>query len=166
MQVTLSLFKQMMDSFEIPSKEPIAVAVSGGADSLCLAWFLTQWAGKKHPVFILTVNHGLRPEANKEVQLVKSYAQKWKVDFQELKWKGKKPSQALEEKAREARYQLMTDFCLAHHISYLFLAHHANDQVETVLSRFAHGSGLTGLCGMSKCSLQRGLFYVVHFYLF
>ena len=51
MQVTLSLFKQIMDSFEIPSKEPIAVAVSGGADSLCLAWFLTQWAGKKHPVF-------------------------------------------------------------------------------------------------------------------
>lgn len=157
--LTDDVFADLMGSFTLPEKAPLAVAVSGGADSLCLAFFLVRWGKKNHhPVVILTVNHGLRPEAAEEVRLVASYAKKWGTPCQELCWEGEKPTCGIEEKARAARYGLMSDYCLQHHISYLFLAHHGYDQIETLLARLSHGSGLTGLCGMEKCSYQRALF--------
>ena len=137
----------------------IAVAVSGGADSLCLTMLLKKWA-KEHKVELMafTINHGLRKEAAKEAEAVHNLLQKKGIKHQTLLWKGTKPKTGIEEKARIARYELLQKACLKEKISYLFLAHHLEDQVETFWSRLAHGSGPDGLSGMSDASVLGQLY--------
>jgi len=130
----------------------IAVAVSGGSDSLCLLWMLSCYAALHGgpDILALTVDHGLRPESGKEAAQVCAWVQDWPfVTSRILKWTGKKPVTAIQERAREKRYALMTAACRDNGISSLFLAHHINDQAETVLMRLVHGSGIDGLSGMT-----------------
>ena len=137
------------------SNAPIAVAVSGGADSLCLTLLLHQWCvAFSHPFVALTVDHGLRPESPAEAQQVHEWMTDLAIPHKILTWEGEKPTTGLQEKAREARYFLMEKWCLDHNIEILATAHHADDQVETILQRLARGSGLTGLCGISPCILK------------
>ena len=91
----------------------------------------------------------MRPEAVQEAdhvgQIVKNLSNSvHKI----LTWQGDKPAARIQEEARKARYGLMAEYCAAQGIAHLFLAHHADDQAETVLFRLAKGSGLDGLGGM------------------
>ncbi len=131
----------------------VAVAVSGGADSMALAVLAQGWAqaiGGRVQAF--TVDHGLRPESEAEAQQVASWLNAYGIDHQILSWRGPKPSRSIQEKARDARYALLTEACRAHGILHLLLAHHADDQTETVLIRAARGSGVEGLRGMLAIS--------------
>lgn len=126
----------------------IAVGVSGGPDSLALLKLLSDWSDQNNgpDIHAITVDHGLRPEAADEAASVKKAVQDWpKVKHQILTWDGEKPDSAIQEEARAMRYSLMSDYCSKHSISHLFLAHHADDQIETFLFRLAKGSGLDGL---------------------
>ena len=67
-----------------------------------------------------------------------------------LRWDGVKPSTGRMESARAARYALMADYCRAHDIQYLAVAHHADDQAETFFMRLTRGSGLDGLAAMRE----------------
>lgn len=128
---------------------PLAVAVSGGADSMALLLLAHQWATQRGgEVIALTVDHGLRPDSAKEVRRVQGWALEKGIKHVTLKWDGQKPTTRLHEKAREARYELLIEWCKAHGISTLLLGHHAQDQEETFWLRLAAGSGLTGLAGM------------------
>ena len=131
----------------------IAVAVSGGGDSMALAHMLSMWAQENDRlVHILHVNHNLRNAANKEAVELKN----WVKDFPNTKyfilnWKFvDKPNTAVMEKARSARYALMAEHCAKHNIKTLAVGHHADDQLETFLFRLAKGSGLDGLTGMNE----------------
>ena len=142
----------------------IAVAVSGGADSLCLAHLLCTWCQKNGvQLYAFTVNHGLRAEAKKEAQSVHALLSKWGVKHQTLLWQGVKPKTRVEEKAREKRYDLMYQACQKNSIQYLFLAHHVEDQAETFWTRLAHSSGVDGLAAMEpvlpwhECFMMRPL---------
>ncbi len=142
----------------------IAVAVSGGADSLCLVHLLIGWCQKNDVrLFAFTVNHGLRPEASDEAKSVHTLLTTWGVKHQILLWRGPKPKTRLEEKARQARYDLMYRACKKNKIQHLFLAHHIEDQAETFWARLAHGSGVDGLSAMEsvlpwhECFLMRPL---------
>lgn len=137
----------------------IAVAVSGGCDSLCLTLLLKEWA-ESHQVklYAYTVNHGLRKEAQQEAQQVHQFLTQQKIKHTILTWTGKKPTTSIEEKARIARYHLLTTACQKEKINYLFLAHHLEDQVETFWARLCHKSGLDGLCGMNEVGLFQNLF--------
>ena len=147
-----------MRAFDLPLNVPLAVGVSGGADSLCLVWLLRQWAkAKKHPLVALTVNHRLRVEADKEAAYVADLMKSWGIEHHTLSWDEKKPTTRLEEKAREARYHLMSTFCYQHDIHYLCLAHHQEDQMETFLSRLSRGSGIDGLSAMKSTSKRGNL---------
>lgn len=132
----------------------IAVALSGGPDSMALCWLLDGWAKAAGiEVHALHVDHGLRPESAKEAKalcgMTKGLTQ---VKLTILRWEGVKPEAGIQEEARKARYELMREYCAAKHISALFLAHHLDDQAETVLFRLAKGSGLDGLSGMQAIS--------------
>lgn len=131
---------------------PLAVAVSGGPDSMALAHALVaQAAESSAELHILTVDHGLRAEAAKEAADVAAYfGGKDHVTTQVLKriLDEDNKHKRIQETARKDRYALMADYCAEKGMKYLFLAHHADDQMETVLFRLAKGSGLDGLAGM------------------
>ena len=152
--------EKMRDLFsEKPDK--IAVAVSGGADSLCLTLLLKKWADENHvALFAFTVDHGLRPESKKEAESVHQQLKQLGITHYTLLWQGKKPKTHIEESARNARYDLLEKACRKNKIDYLFLAHHLEDQSETFWARVAHKSGLDGLCGMGEKSQRHHLFLV------
>ncbi len=139
----------------------VAVAVSGGADSLCLTLMLNDWAKSKGiEIIALTVDHGLRPESFQEAKRVHTWLSERNIKHYILKWEGIKPKTRIEEKAREARYELLLDWCHAHKITYLFLAHQIEDQAETFFLRLSHSSGVDGLAAMKTITLRDGIFLV------
>ena len=136
----------------------LAVGVSGGADSLALVLWLNECLspiGKK--VIALTVDHQLRPESGHEAEYVHELMARYGIEHHILVWQGEKPTTGIEEAARFARYQLLSDWCLAHHVKCLCVAHHRLDQAETFMIRLQRGSGLNGLCGMQEVSELYGL---------
>ncbi|MFC3712631.1 tRNA lysidine(34) synthetase TilS [Sphingoaurantiacus capsulatus] len=127
-------------------EEPLAVAVSGGPDSLALLLLAHAAFGAR--VRALTVDHGLRPEGADEAAGVAAICAHLGVPHTTLPWEGPKPTGNLQAAARDARYALMSDWCVANGIVWLVTAHHADDQAETLLLRLARGSGLAGLAGV------------------
>ena len=125
----------------------IAVGLSGGADSLALTKLLDE---RNEPdIHALTVDHGLREaSANEATTITETIANFSRTTHTVLTWEGAKPTARIQEEARKARYRLMAEYCTAHGITHLFLAHHADDQAETLLFRLAKGSGLDGLTAM------------------
>lgn len=128
----------------------VAVALSGGSDSLCLTFLLQNWIREnKGTLIALTVDHGLRPESAQEALDVNSWMKQQGIDHHILQWEGEKPKSRLQEKARNARYQLLENWCHNNGILHLFFGHNAEDQNETTLFRLLRGSGIDGLAGMS-----------------
>lgn len=137
----------------------LAVAVSGGADSLCLTFLLNEWAKKKNKkLYAFTVDHGLRKESATEAKYVHKLLTEKGISHQTLVWQGRKPTVSVEEKARQARYDLLFEACLKKEIEYLCLAHHQNDQAETFWLRLIRSSGVDGLSAMHPKSLRQGIF--------
>ncbi|QYE36061.1 tRNA lysidine(34) synthetase TilS [Polymorphobacter sp. PAMC 29334] len=126
--------------------EAIAVAVSGGPDSLALMLLAHRAFGSR--LRVLTVDHGLRPESAGEAAMVATYAASLGILHTTLRWDEPRPGSNLQAAARASRYRLMTDHCLAHGIGWLATAHHQGDHAETLLLRLARGSGSSGLAGI------------------
>ena len=150
--VTLSAFTDKLNKLlpSLLSEKRLAVAVSGGGDSMALMGLLAEWAQSNNiEVHALTVDHGLRTEAAAEAKQVGLWAKALGVRPKVLVWQGAKPSTKIQEEARAARYRLMSEYCHSKKIRVLFLAHHQDDQAETILFRLAKGSGLDGLSGMA-----------------
>lgn len=134
-------------------EKSVAIALSGGPDSMALAWLLSRWSEQTQgpEIHALTVDHGLRNESAEEAQQVGGWIKSWpKMTHKILRWEGAKPDSCIMEEARHARYNLMADYCQTQNIGPLFMAHHQDDQAETFLIRLAAGSGLDGLSGMRE----------------
>ncbi|MFN3868502.1 MAG: tRNA lysidine(34) synthetase TilS [Hyphomicrobiaceae bacterium] len=199
-------------------QQPLALAVSGGADSMALMHMVARWAAREDVrsawaersascsaagcdeddqrpqsatrrtppphwlagvssadelqrsggpphVVVLTVDHGLRPEAAQEAAFVAREAAALGLPHQVLRWEAEKPSTGIQNAAREARRRLLLDAIAAERSRLidtasragalrdgfnrsLVMAHHLEDQAETFLMRLARGSGLDGLGGM------------------
>jgi tRNA(Ile)-lysidine synthase len=147
---------------------PMAVAVSGGADSMALmliaqralALVPPQLATVEQPdrprLIVLTVDHGLRPGSADDAAWVVSQAEAAGLPCRVLRWEGAKPSQGIQAEARAARYRLMHEVLIEEAHPYqklqrvLLTAHHYEDQAETFLMRLARGSGIDGLSAMQS----------------
>lgn len=134
----------------------LAVAVSGGADSLALALLAADW-GARHRIAIvpLIVDHRLRPDSTREARQVAAWLRAAGLAPKILTWTAaQKPAanrQAgnLQARARVARYALLAGECGKRGIRHLLLAHHRDDQAETLLLRALRGSGVDGLAAMA-----------------
>ncbi len=157
--LTPSEFSHLMAAFA-PFESPptIAIATSGGSDSLALALLAHQWAqdlGGK--AIALTVDHRLREGSTAEAHQVKAWLEAREIEHHILTWERgaeNEPLQtAIQATAREARYQMLGQWCKDHGVKHLLTAHHAQDQLETFMIRLAKGSGLKGLTSTQRVVL-------------
>ncbi len=131
----------------------VAVAVSGGADSMALALLADDFARSRGGmVTALTVDHRLRPEAAAEAAQVASWLGARGIAHRTLVREGPAPQGDIQAAARDARYRLLEDFCARVGVLHLLTAHHREDQGETLLLRLARGSGLDGLAAIPAVS--------------
>lgn len=138
--------------------QKIAVAVSGGRDSLALTHLAKKWANKKNITLVaLTVDHQLRKESKDECVSLKKWMDTHNIEHHTLIWEGEKPETGIQEKARNARYALLVKKCRLLEIDHLLLGHHRDDQAETLLMRIARGSGIDGLSGMGAVTMRADL---------
>jgi tRNA(Ile)-lysidine synthase len=130
------------------SHNSIAVAVSGGPDSLAL--LLLAHAAFPGRIHAATVDHRLRPESAAEAVFVADIAADLHVPHTTLaaEWPKGPPASGIQEAAREARYAALLGWCADQGINVLLTAHHADDQAETLLMRLNRGAGLPGLAGV------------------
>lgn len=132
-----------------PSAGTMAVAVSGGADSMALCLLAHRWASHTgRAVLALTVDHGLRPDSAAEATQVAGWLRRRGIRHAVLPWTGPKPTAGLQAAARAARYRLLAERCRAEGIADVMVAHHAGDQAETFVMRRERGSGPRGLAAM------------------
>ena len=126
----------------------LAVAFSGGLDSTVLLHATIKAHGKKN-VHAFHVHHGIQKEADQWQAHCKAVAKKFGCHFDARSVKLNKPSN-IESQARNLRYEALTQMCEAHKIQDLLLAHHLDDQAETVLIQLMRGAGLPGLSAMPQ----------------
>ncbi len=118
-------------------REPwIAVAVSGGADSMALALVAQVWVQHRGGrISALTVDHGLRAGSDQEAASVARWMAARGIEHIVLRWEGEKPVAGIQATARAARYRLLDAWCRQQGVLHLLLGHHRRDQAETVLMR-------------------------------
>jgi tRNA(Ile)-lysidine synthase len=134
----------------------VAVAVSGGGDSMAMALLAENWAkGRGGRVIALTVDHRLRTGSTEEARKVSVWLKARHIEHHTLTWRDPQGGSALQANARAARYKLMEQWCRDRGVLHLLLAHNAEDQAETFLMRLDKGSGPDGLSAMSAVSEQR-----------
>jgi len=137
---------------------PVAVAVSGGGDSVALLHLLHRAALERgRRLFAVTVDHGLRPEAAAEAAGVARLCADLDIPHQSLRWDRGAISGNLMDQARQARRKLIADWAKAQGIGCIALGHTADDEAETVLMALARASGLDGLAGMRRVWQLDGL---------
>lgn len=128
-----------------PESTPLGLAVSGGPDSLAL--LLLAVRDRPGNLRAATVDHQLRPESRTEAEAVAAICARLGVphDILPVRVEG-----SIQAAARAARYAALADWCVAHGLTHLATAHHADDQAETLLMRLARGAGLGGLAGVRR----------------
>jgi len=132
----------------------IVVAVSGGPDSMALLHLLHSVSGRQQLKLVIAhVNHGYRPEESAvEQAAVEQYAAQLQLPFETVQLS--MPTYIEENNlnsqvaAREKRYEFLHQVAARYGANSIALAHHADDQAETVMMRLIRGAGLTGLSGI------------------
>lgn len=144
-------FAELMAQLGLFEPAPrVAVGVSGGADSLALIHFVHAWSRDRGgQATALIVDHGLRPESAGEAARLRQALAASGIEQRILRWRGPKPRSNVHAAARRARYDLMGHWCTGAGVLHLALAHHLDDQAETLLLRLGRGSGLDGLAAMA-----------------
>jgi len=138
------------------SRPCIAIACSGGRDSMALTLLMREWAtARGGAAMALIVDHALRPESASEAKLVAAWLESRGIASQILCRTGAAPTGDLQATARAARYRLLSQWCAASQCLHLAIGHHLEDQAETFLLRLARGSGVDGLAAMAPVSESR-----------
>ena len=144
-----NLYKTFEKDFKI--NESFIVAVSGGPDSLALAFLTKIYSLKKNlESRYYIVDHKLRRESTYEAKKVNKILNKFNIKSKILTWKGKKPKKNLQSLARQKRYKLLFSECKKLKIKNLILGHHIDDSYENFFIRIVRGSGLRGLVSFGK----------------
>jgi len=146
-----SIYKQFEKNL-VPENRYI-VAVSGGPDSLALAYFAKCFSQfKKVNFYYYLVDHRLRKESSKEAKKTLDLLKKINVKCKVLIWQGKKPKSNIQSIARFNRYSLLIKECKKRNLNNILLGHQNDDLNENFLIRMMRGSGIKGLVSMDEIS--------------
>tara|TARA_A100001011_G_scaffold121420_1_gene128176 strand:- start:530 stop:1558 length:1029 start_codon:yes stop_codon:yes gene_type:complete len=142
---------QIYRQFEksIKNKDKFIVAVSGGPDSLALAFLAKVYSIKNNILCrFFIIDHKIRSESTKEARNVKNILKKKAIEAKILTWRQKKPSTNIQSLARNKRYELLFNACDKLKIKNILLGHHEDDLYENFFIRLLRGSGLKGLISL------------------
>lgn len=158
----LDYFDQLMlpfsGIFETNEVKTLAVACSGGSDSMALTLLLKEWCEAKNiSLHALIVDHKLRAESAHEAIIVSERLTRLGVRSHILSDVPQLIESNIQGQAREFRYRLLSQWCEDNKVRYLAVAHHKQDQAETFLMRLGRGSGVGGLGAMRP---QENLMFV------
>ena len=143
------IYKKFAKSLNID--ENFIVAVSGGPDSLALAFLSKIYSIQKNlKVKFYIIDHKLRTESTNEAKYVKKILNKFQINTEILYWQGIKPKSNIQSVARIKRFELLISKCKKLGITHLLLGHHQEDLIENFFIRILRGSGLKGLISLSK----------------
>ncbi|RCK67679.1 tRNA(Ile)-lysidine synthase [Candida viswanathii] len=141
----------------IPAK--VAVALSGGPDSMLLAWLLRNQKRRNNnlDIYAITIDHKYRPESHREAWRVHEWVKGWDINHivKALEYKDNLDPSTMnnfEEVARDERYKVMSEICSRESIPALFMGHHRDDQLETFIQRLQGNSSIFGLAGTRSIS--------------
>ena len=146
----------LIDDKMVSKEDRIAVGVSGGADSMVLLWaLLDKQKETGFYLYVININHHIRgEESNRDSLFVEDFCKKKGIDYivsdvDAVKFKADEKI-TLEESARRLRYEVFANEMKKHKLNKLFLAHHKNDQAETILMHIFRGSGISGAVGIRQ----------------
>ena len=150
------IYRKFENSFKINNN--FIVAVSGGADSLALAFLTKLFAFKNNlnPKYFI-VDHKLRKESKDEAFKVKKILKSLNINSHILTVRGKKPQNSIQSFARKKRYDLLFSKCNKLRINNLVLGHHMDDLFENFFLRMIRGSGLKGLISLGEKTQVRNI---------
>lgn len=132
----------------------IVIGISGGADSVCLLFVLLGLREEYQlQIFGVHVNHGIRgEEAEEDQEFVRLLCEKHDIPLRVVKKEvpqlAREEKKSLEEVGREVRYEIFKEYAVEVGANYIAVAHHKNDQAETILHNLCRGSGLVGMVGI------------------
>ena len=137
------------------NKSNFSVAISGGTDSLSLA-FLSKCYSILNNIRVnfYHVDHKLRKESSMEAKKLKFLLKKFKINCKILRWNGKKPKTNIQSIARTKRYNLILKECKKDKTNFIFIGHHLDDLYENFLLRLTRGSGLKGLASFNEVKIN------------
>lgn len=126
----------------------IVAGISAGPDSMCLLHLLKQ---KTDKIVVCHINHNVRKQSKKEEEYLRNYCEKNNIIFESMKIE-KYEENNFENEARKKRYAFYEKTLKKYDSHMLFLAHHGDDLIETVLMKIIRGSNIEGYSGIKKIS--------------
>ena len=126
----------------------IVVGVSAGPDSMCLLNLLEQ---KTNKIVVCHINHNIRKQSIIEENYLKDYCKEHNLIFESMTIKEYKEN-IFENEARKIRYKYYEEILKKYNSNKLFLAHHGDDLIETVLMKIERVSNIEGYAGIKKVS--------------
>ncbi len=135
-------------SYDKTMAPTLGLAISGGPDSMALLWLMKSHY--KGPIIAATIDHGLRKESAQEALQVAAICKKLQIQHDILT-----PTQPItgniQSNARKTRYALLEQWAQKTGCDYILTAHHADDQLETIIMRLNRASGIAGLAAIREC---------------
>ena len=146
------------NKYKIPDKENIVVGVSAGPDSMALLNYLIK--NSNYNIICAHVNHNVRRASKKEEKYLQDFCNKRNITF-EVVHLNNYTENNFEAEARKKRYNFYEKILNKYNSKYLFLAHHGDDLIETVLMKITRGSNIEGYAGIKEISFYKNKFYII-----
>lgn len=132
------------------NNEKAFLSCSGGVDSMFLFHIMRN---KNFNFSVIIINHNLQKDSADVSQKTSEIVQKYNIESHVLEWKHNEIHTAIEERARMARHNLLSNFCQNNNIHNVILAHHIDDKIETFLMNSMRGTGIRGLISMQEVTV-------------
>ncbi|QQQ27530.1 tRNA lysidine(34) synthetase TilS [Chryseobacterium indoltheticum] len=150
--LTQSAFeKQLQNLIRLSENPTYLLAVSGGADSIVLAYLFNELRNAEIKFQIAHINYKLRGEdSDSDQKVVEDFCKKNDIKFHlyEVSENDKQPENSIQLWARELRYRFFREIQAKENLDFLVTAHHLNDQLETFIINLSKASGINGLSGI------------------
>lgn len=143
------MLKEIFKKLNIKENNYLIIGCSAGPDSMALLHYIQN--NTKNPIVVAHINHNLREESKEEEKYIEEYCKNNNIIFEKTSIQINK-NKNIENEARNKRYDFYSKILNKYNTNYLFLAHHGDDLIETILMKIERGSNIEGYAGIKEIS--------------